>query len=402
MNNAHALVIGIAKYQHVRPLPRTVLNDAQAVRDVLVDPLRGGYPAHNVCLLLDDQATRLLMCQALTDLAQRTDADSTAFIYFSCHGARIDAGREFLLPVDTVVSGGALDVGTAISGPEVTEALRSIPARKLVVIFDCCNSGGIGEPKDAFGLEIKSGLPEDFYLALSGGIGRVILASSRDSEYSWIQPGAANSLFTQQLLAGLGGAARVRDGLITIFDLFEYVSSGVTRARADQHVVFKCQTEANFGVVLAPAEQPPLSPNGNKYAHDVYVTYAEADEAWVEAELAPRLTAAGISVVSSREDAIPGVPRVVNGESGIVNSRRTLLVLSEAFLSDTWSGFESILAQSMSIEEGSYRLVPLIRRQVELPMRLKLLTAVDLSRPERTEREYARLIKALHSDLPHT
>jgi hypothetical protein len=402
MDNAHALVVGIAHYCAVRSLPGTVLNDAQAMRDVLVDPLQGGYPPENVRLLLDDQAERASICQGLAALAQQADASSTAFMYFSCHGARIDRG-EYLLPVDTLVSGGALDVSTAISGSEFTEALRSIPARKVVVIFDCCNAGGIGEPKDALGLQIKGGLPDDFYQRLSGGIGRVILASSRDSEYSWIQPGATNSLFTQQLLAGLRGGTQARDGLITIFDLFEFVSAGVTRTRADQHVVFKCQTEANFPVALSPSGQRLPPPDGDQpYTHDVYITYAEADEAWVEAELAPRLTVAGIRVVNSREDAIPGVPRVVNSESGIRSSKRTVVVASSAFLKDAWADFDTTLAQTMGIEEGQYRLVPLIRHPVQLPMRLRMLTAVDLSRPERAEREYARLIKALQSDLPHS
>jgi hypothetical protein len=395
MDNAHGLVVGIANYRHVRSLPRTVLHDAQAVRDVLVDPLQGAYPPQHVRLLLDDQADRASICQALADVAQQADASSTAFLFFSCHGARIDRW-EYLLPVDTFVSSGALDVSSAISGSEFTEALRSIPARKVVVIFDCCNAGGIGEPKDALGLQIKGGLPDDFYQRLSGGVGRVILASSRDSEYSWIQPGAANSLFTQQLLAGLRGGVKARDGLITIFDLFEYVSAGVTRTRADQHVVFKCQTEANFPVALSPGVQ---TPDPGSFAHDVYVTYAEADEPWVEAELAPRLIAAGVRLVSAREDAIPGVPRVVNSESGIRMARRTLVVLTEAFLEDAWADFDATLAQTLGIEEGLYRLVPLIRHPVELPMRLKLLTAVDVSRPERAEREYARLIKALQSDL---
>jgi hypothetical protein len=396
MDNAHGLVVGIANYQCVRALPGTVLNDARSMRELLVDPVQGGYPPQNVRLLLDDQAERASMCLALAELAQRADANSTAFLYFSCHGARVERG-EYLLPADTVATGGVLDESTAISGAEFTEALRSIPARKVVVIFDCCNSGGIGEPKDAFGLEIKGGLPDDFYQRLSGGIGRVILASSRDSEYSWIQPGATNSLFTQQLLAGLRGGANARDGLITIFDLFEYVSAGVTRSRSDQHVVFKCQTEANFPVALSAAMQKP---DPGSFAHDVYLTYAEPDEAWVEADLAPRLMAAGIRVVNSREDAIPGVPRVVNSESGIRTAKRTLVVLSDAFLHDTWADFDATLAQHMGVEEGRYRLVPLILRPVQLPMRLRMLAAVDLTRPERSEREYTRLIKALQSDLP--
>ena len=58
MDNAYALIIGIADYLHITKLPATVRNDAQDVRDLLVDPQHCGYPPDNVRLLLDGEATR--------------------------------------------------------------------------------------------------------------------------------------------------------------------------------------------------------------------------------------------------------------------------------------------------------------------------------------------------------
>ena len=65
MDNAHALVIGIANYRHVNRLPPTVLQDAQDVHDLLVDPQHCAYPPDNVQLLLDGAATQAAMRQAL-------------------------------------------------------------------------------------------------------------------------------------------------------------------------------------------------------------------------------------------------------------------------------------------------------------------------------------------------
>jgi len=137
MDNAHALVIGIANYQHINKLPSIVLKDAQDIHDLLVDPNRCGYPPDpdNVQLLLDGQATQAAIRQALTDLTARSDQDATVFLYLSSHGGRVESGPyagEYLLPVDVVPN--RVNT-TAISGAEFTGALRAIPARKVVVVF---------------------------------------------------------------------------------------------------------------------------------------------------------------------------------------------------------------------------------------------------------------------------
>src|ERR1019366_8407132 len=207
-NTAHAIVIGIANYQNVKPLPPTVVKDARDIYDLLIDPHVCAYPANNVHLLVDEQATQSGLRSGFAELAKRTTEDSTVLIYLSSHGGQIEQGPnagEYLLPVDVVYRSGDSLAQTAISGHEFTEAMRAIPARKLVVIFDCCHAGGIGQPKDAAAPVLKSALPETYYDTLKAGRGRVILASSRSDELSWVFPGAQNSLFTQHILAGLNG-----------------------------------------------------------------------------------------------------------------------------------------------------------------------------------------------------
>ena len=121
MTNAHALVIGIADYRHINRLPH--VKDAQDMATLLTDPAYCGYPPANVQLLQDEEATQAVIRQGLTDLARRTDADSTAFIYFSGHGGQIESGLhagEYLLPVDTVYPYPTEDLArTAISGDRV-------------------------------------------------------------------------------------------------------------------------------------------------------------------------------------------------------------------------------------------------------------------------------------------
>jgi hypothetical protein len=353
----------------------------------------------------------------LADLAGRCNADATVFIYLSGHGGQIEAGpyaAEYLLPVDAVCLSDKTLAQTAVSAAEFTEALSRIPARKAVVIFDCCHSGGIGQPKEATAPAVKTGLSESYYAALAAGQGRAILASSRGSELSWVMPDAANSLFTQHLLAGLRGGSASDDGLVRIFDLFEYLQPKVTADQPQQHPVFKAELEENFPVALYLGGQKGIVPRDEQgYRYDAYVSYVdkEPDATWVWDTLVPRLETAGLRVAVSGDVEEPGVARVVNIERGIRQAKRTVVVLSDAYLTDNMADFENVLGQTMSIQEGTYRLLPVKCAPFDesrLPMRLGMLTTLDLSaslkagltHPRRAEREFGRLIQALLGPLP--
>ena len=79
------------------------------------------------------------------------------------------------------------------------------------------------------------------------------------------------------------------------------------------------------------------------------------------------------------------------------------MVLSEAYLADRAAGFETVLAQTLGIQEGSWRVLP-VRigplAEERLPLRLGMLTTLDLVSPERRERGFARLVEALRGPLP--
>lgn len=411
LTNAHALIIGIANYRAVNPLPATVLNDARGVYDLLVDPQRGGYDPANVQCLLDGKATLAALRAGLAELAQRCDSDSTAFVFYSGHGARLTSGPsagEYLMPVDASMASTAALAGMALSGQEFTEALRRILARKVLVIFDCCHAGGIGQAKDAQGPALKAGLSESYYEALGSGRGRAILASSRDSEFSYVLGGASNSLFTQHLLAGLHGGIATDDGLIRVFDLFEYVQPRVTSGHPRQHPIFKAELEENFPVALRLGGQASVvAKDADGFLYDAYISYVDhdPDTTWVWDVLTPKLEQAGLRVAVSGDVESPGVARVVGIERAIRQARRTVIVLSESYLADQMATFENTMAQTMGLQEGAYRLLPVKIEAIDearLPTRLSMLATLDLARPGRADREFDRLIRALQGPLPHS
>lgn len=414
MENAHALVIGIANYKAINPLPPTVLKDAQDVYNTLVNPSQGGYYPNNVQLLLDQEATGAALRQGLVNLAARSNPDSVVALYLSSHGGQIESGPhagEYILPVDVDYTSDVAVARTAISGAEFTDALRNIPARKVLILFDCCHSGGIGQPKDVTAPTMKGGLPDRLYENLKQGRGRAILASSRSDEYSWVLPGDDNSLFTKQLLAGMRGGIPSDDGMIRIFDLFEYVQPKVTTSQPNQHPIFKAEIEENFPVALYLGGQKGVVPRVDQekgYRYDVFVSYAEKDAEdadWVWETLLPKLEEAGLQVAISDDVRELGVSRVVNIERGLEQSKRTLIVLSPAYLADNMAQFENVMSQTVSIQESAARMIPVIVRPFDLgllPQRLNpnVVAPADLTQPgRRAERQWDRLVQTLQSPL---
>jgi hypothetical protein len=424
LDNAHALVIGIdTGYERVRKLPPT--RDAGAIVDLLTNPQEGGYLADKVQLLINAAATRDAIVGALAHLAGTTDSDSTVFLYFSGHGGQITDGLgagQYLLPVDADAGSDEALAASSISGDAFTEALDRVPARKVVVVFDACHAGGIGVLKTVTASPVQSGLPEAYYERLAAGRGRVIFASSLDTEYSLVFPADDLGLFTKHLLAGLRGGIPSEDGLIRVFDLFEYIQPRVTAEAAShhpQHPVFKAHLQENFPIALRLGGQPEaVARDADGYRYDAYISYAdqEPDATWVWETLVPRLEEAGLRVAVAGDSADPGVPRLVSVERGITQAKRTVAVLSDAYLADNDAEFQNLVAQTLGVDRAEWRLIPVsfgTFDRSKLPARLSLLTALELGVPRdrdltaaspvasrRGDRAMQRLIAALAGPVP--
>ena len=410
MDQAQALVVGISAYQQINPLPAAVRADVDAIRAVLVDPLLCGYPSENVQVLLEEEATLAGLQSALVNLAQRSTATGTVLIYVSCHGGRIEAGAEageYLLPVDVGYDAATNNIvsSTALSGEAFTQALRAIPARRVVVLFDCCHAGGIGQTKDGSEPGFKAGLPEGYYDQLKTGRGRVILASSRSTELSWILPGAVNSLFTQHLVAGLQGGANGAGGVIRIFDLFDYVQPRVTADEARQHPIFKAELEDNFAISLYQGGKSPTLPEPSStelpdgFEFDVFVSYRqqEPDKSWVRKVLVPQLEALGLRVCIDYRDFRMGAVLIKEMERAVVTSRYTLAVLSPQYLQSNFTEFENLIAEHLGLEAGERRLLMVMREECRPRLSLRSRLWLDMTDDDEFAVNLARLAQELKS-----
>jgi hypothetical protein len=396
LNNAHALVVGIAAYHHLRPLPATVLNDARAVAGALADPGLGAYDPAHVRSVLDEAATGPALRAALADLARDAGDRSTALIYFSGHGGRLASG-DYLLPADALYPDEAALARSALPATGFTTALRAIRARKLVVVLDCCHAGGLGEAKG-----FRSGLSSPTLEQLQAGFGRVILASSLGPEVSWVRPGDDHSLFTKHLLAGLRGGVPAPDGLVRIFDLFHYLQPRVTAEQANQHPLLKAEVGENFpialclgGKALAPADPAPAR-DGCRY--DVFLSYRdqEPDRSWARKVLLPRLEAQGARACIDFRDFRLGRPRLKATEEAVESSRYTLSVLTPAYLASQLAELGSILARFLGDDTNQSRWLGVLREPCRpgLDMRSRML--LDMSDDADLDANVIRLAFELH------
>lgn len=226
--NGHALLIGVGA-----DLPMTV-TDATGVNDILVDPQRAAYNKENVTLLTEESANRQSILNSFDDLIEKSNSnpEATVLIYYSGHGG-IDRSKDdayFLVPFGFKRS--ELET-TAISDTEFTAKIDAIQSNKLLVFLDCCHAGGM--TKDIENDFVKKSTPPDLLNALSTGSGRIVVASSRDNEYSIAEN--PYSVFTDCLIQALSGKGTQRaDGYARVLDVLSYLFEQVpVRTDEEQH-----------------------------------------------------------------------------------------------------------------------------------------------------------------------
>jgi hypothetical protein len=399
-DESHALVVGIAGYQHLRPLPK--VEDAEQIAETLADPKLCGYSRSNVRLLQESEATGEAIRQGLAEIARTAGPRSTAFLYYSGHGGRIEDGPlkdQYLLPVDADARTDEDLARTSISGAEFSEALRAIKASRMTVVLDCCHAGGLGETKDArLTSRVQTGLSDEYLDVLKDGSGRVIIAATRSSDVAYVRASDKFGVFTKHFLSGLRGAARGDGGLIRILDLYTYVQQQVILDQPNQHPLLKAELEENFPIARyrggeAPAPAPVEGPaDGFKY--DVFVSYQakEPDRTWVRKKLVPRLKAEGLKVFIDYIDFSLASPIVLEMERAVIQSRYTLAVLSPNYLKSHFAEFEGVLAEHLGLEQSQRRLIGLMREDCRPRLGIRARYYLDMTDEDEFDAGVARLI----------
>jgi hypothetical protein len=246
----HALIIGAGA-----DLQNTI-TDATGLSEIFKDPERCSYPSDQVNLLTGENATRDTILEGLKKLSENTTIESTIVFYFSGHGYQVDTpiGKAYyIMPF-------GYDINrlyqTAVSGNELTDCFRKIPAQKMLILLDCCHAGGLDDIKSP-GLQlVKAPLPKEALSLLIQGSGRVIIASSMAGELSYA--GRPYSAFTLALVEALNGkGASKQDGYVRVADLALYASQMVPkRTQNKQHPILNFEHADNFIIAYYAGGEP--------------------------------------------------------------------------------------------------------------------------------------------------
>lgn len=205
-SSTRALVVGVLEFQDpsLADFSSVLRRDAEVARTLV----ERGVPAANVVTLLDAQATRAAVLDALAAAADATPQGGTLIFYYAGHGTRTQDGDIAYVAVDTYGST-AHTTGLSLASLEATLAPR-IAGKRVLFFADCCHSGGLGE------------------LARRLDTRGATAASLTSADASNLSTG--NWTYSQLLIEGLRGEACLDandDGTIAITELESAVRSAM-------------------------------------------------------------------------------------------------------------------------------------------------------------------------------
>ena len=238
MEKKQALIVGINNYLN-SPELIYARHDATEFSSALELPEYG----FETELLLDQDATIKGIEQSITALLQG-DAP-TKLLFFAGHGCATDQGI-FLVAADDTED----DPGVSFEWlrQQITSTVGTV-----ILVLDCCHSGGAGIRARAAHRWISEGDLEHSIGAL--GEGKILLAACTSGQVALELDRSTHGVFTFHLLEGLMGQAANPRGVVTPFGLFDYVA-GKLGEEGFQTPVFK--GEQAGAIILGAGFAPPL------------------------------------------------------------------------------------------------------------------------------------------------
>ena len=220
----HAVVIGNNDYPAL-PKLSTAVRDAQAVASVLRE--KYGF---SVTLLLN--ASRVQILNSLDKYRRKLRDSDNLLIYYAGHGfLDSDAERGYWLPVDAAKN----SRGNWLSNADITDTLKALAARHVMVVADSCYSGTLTRSTGR-GITITPRKP-DYISRLISKKSRTVLASG-SLEPVADSGGGGHSVFAKAILRVLRDNTGVIDGTQLFATVREQVRVNARQTPQYQNIRF--------------------------------------------------------------------------------------------------------------------------------------------------------------------
>ena len=248
-----AVVIGINFYDDERiPDLSGAVNDAWSFYHYLASPQGAAIDPFRLRLLLNEEATKQGVEDALGEFLEYACPQDEIMIYFAGHGApEPDRPEEaFLLVNDTNLDS---MVSSAISMSRLPDFLswRTGNTGRLLMLIDACHSGNIQFPgaKDSgtrgFVMKRSESVVTSVSELVQGKPGWGAISATAPDQLAGEAAAScviggkeySGGIFTCYLLEGLaGGADKDRDNQVTLGEAFDHLKERVSEARGGEQV----------------------------------------------------------------------------------------------------------------------------------------------------------------------
>jgi hypothetical protein len=132
------------------------------------------------------------------------------------------------------------------------------------------------------------------------------------------------------------------------------------------------------------------------FKFDVFISYSSKDKEWVRGELLQRIEKAGLKAFIDFRDFTRGAPSIKECERGVVECRKTLLILTPNYVEHSeWGEMENVMAHTLSPANRDLRMIPLLKTDCQKPLRLAALTHIDFTDGADLDLAWRQLLTAL-------
>jgi uncharacterized caspase-like protein len=234
----YALVYGVENYPGSGNDLTYPKDDADSMGALL------GSQGWKVYKSTDSEATKARIQADIASIASIATADSTVLLYYSGHGTS-SGSTSYMVPYDSVSAAGQIVYSNLLSATELQSMLKALSTDKVIVVLDCCYSGGFVDSNDAIDASPDDYLSMKSYSAFSAALANfgkllasnasasgatsplvISAAGSQDLSYDGDER-LGQGVFTYYLLQSATKGDSDSDGVVTTTEAFAYATEYV-------------------------------------------------------------------------------------------------------------------------------------------------------------------------------